>query len=80
MRVVQALYWMQNMLSEDTERQHIQAGLLRLFDDPKHSKAIKDDLRQGLSTLPIWLQTFFRGLLMPADSNEVSATNVAQVG
>lgn len=71
MRVVQALYWMQDMLTQDDERQHIRAGLLRLFDDPKHGKAIKNDLRQGLSTLPIWMQKFLRELLMPADSSEV---------
>jgi hypothetical protein len=55
----------------DTERQRIRASLLRLLNDPQHGKAIKDDLRLGLSTLPIWMQTFLRGLLMPADSNEV---------
>ncbi|PLC48589.1 hypothetical protein CR159_17345 [Pollutimonas subterranea] len=71
MRVVQALYWMQDMLSEDTERQRIRVSLLRLLNDPQHGKAIKDDLRLGLSTLPIWMQTFLRGLLMPAHSNEV---------
>lgn len=71
MRVVQSLYWMQDMLSEDTERQRIRASLLRLLNDPQHGKAIKEDLRLGLSTLPIWMQTFLRGLLMPEDSNEV---------
>lgn len=70
MRVVQALYWMQDMLSEDTERQRIRASLLRLLNDPQHGEAIKEDLRLGLSSLPIWMQTFLRGLLMPADSNE----------
>lgn len=73
MRVVQALYWMQDILSEDTERQRIQASLLRLLNDPQHGKAIKEDLRLGLSTLPIWMQTFLRELLIPADSNEVNA-------
>lgn len=71
MRVVQSLYWMQDMLSEDTERQRIRASLLRLLNDPQHGKAIKEDLRLGLATLPIWMQTFLRELLMPADSNEV---------
>ncbi len=71
MRVVQSLYWMHDMLSEDTERQRIRASLLRLFNDPQRGKAIKEDLRLGLSTLPIWMQTFLRELLIPVDSNKI---------
>src|SRR3546814_20943910 len=52
MRVVQALYWMHDMLSEDTERQRIPASLLRLLNDPQHGKAITQDLRLVPSTLP----------------------------
>ena len=36
MRVVQALRWMQDMLSEDSERQHVEAKLRRLFADHRH--------------------------------------------
>jgi hypothetical protein len=35
-------------------------GILR---DPSHGKAIQDDLRIGLSTLPEWLQEVVRDLL-----------------
>ena len=71
MRVVQALYWMQDMLSHDDERDRVGDVLRRLFADPKHGKAIRDDLRAGLSALPIWMQEFLRDLITPVDTNEV---------
>ena len=70
MRVVQALYWMQDMLSHDDERDRVGDVLRRLFADPKHGKAIRDDLRAGLSALPIWMQYFLRDLVTPVDTNE----------
>ena len=70
MRVVQALYWMQDMLAQDDERDRVGDVLRRLFADPKHGKAIRDDLRAGLSALPIWMQEFLRDLVTPVDTNE----------
>jgi hypothetical protein len=70
MRVVQALHWMQDMLAQDSERQRVQAVLRRLFADPLHGQAIRDDLRAGLSALPIWMQEFVRGLLDLVDAKE----------
>lgn len=71
MRVVQALHWMQDMLAQNSERQRVQAALRRLFADPQHGQAIRDDLRAGLSALPIWMQEFVRGLLASADVAEL---------
>ena len=70
MRVVQALYWMQDMLAQDDERDRVGDVLRRLFADPKHGKAIRDDLRAGLSALPTWMQEFLRDLVTPVDTNE----------
>ena len=70
MRVVQALHWMQDMLIQDSERQRVQTALQRLFADPQHGQAIRDDLRAGLSALPIWMQEFLRGLLASAEAGE----------
>lgn len=70
MRVVQALYWMQDMLFHDNERDRVGDVLRRLFADPKHGKAIRDDLRAGLSALPIWMQEFLRDLVTPVDTKE----------
>ncbi len=69
MRVVQALHWMQDMLSEDSERQLVEKKLHSLFADPRHGKSIRDDLRAGLPALPIWMQEILRGLLLPADAD-----------
>jgi hypothetical protein len=71
MRVVQALYWMHDMLAQPSERQRVQAVLSRLFKDPQHGQAIRDDLRAGLSALPIWMQEFLRGPLNSADAKEM---------
>jgi hypothetical protein len=65
MRVVQALHWMQDMLVDDDERLRVSTLLRHLFADPNHGQAILDDLRSGLSALPIWMQEFLRGLLGP---------------
>ncbi|NIJ41486.1 hypothetical protein FHS78_001776 [Parvibaculum indicum] len=69
-RVVQALHWMQDMLDQDSERRRVRTVLRRLFADPRHGQAIRDDLRAGLSALPIWMQEFLRGLLDPAETDE----------
>ena len=71
MRVVQALHWMQDMLSQEGERQRVEAKLSALFTDPRHGQSIRDDLQAGLAALPIWMQEFLRGLLIPADADEL---------
>lgn len=65
MRVVQALHWMQDMLTQESERKRIRAELRRLLDDPKHGEALREDLRGGLAAVPIWMQEFLRELLVP---------------
>lgn len=72
MRVVQALHWMQDMLTQESERKRIRAALRRLLDDPKHGEAIREDLRGGLSAVPIWMQEFLRDLLVTSASVEAS--------
>ena len=71
MRVVQALHWMQDMLAQDGERQRVQAKLRGVFADPRHGQSIRDDLQAGLAALPIWMQEFLRGLLIPAGADEL---------
>lgn len=70
MRVVQALHWMQDMLSQDSERRRVGDVLRRLFAEPRHGQTIRDDLRAGFSALPIWMQEFLRGLIGPAGAGE----------
>ena len=61
MRVVQALQWLQPMLSQDGAA--VKKRLAAIFADPAHGAAIVDDLKQGLATLPIWMQNFLRDLI-----------------
>ena len=58
MRIVQALHWLQDML--DTDRLRIVAQLRRILDDPAYGAAMRSDLKQGLPTLPIWMQSVVR--------------------
>ncbi len=72
MRVVQALHWMQDMLTHDSERQRVQDVLGRLLANPQHGQAVRDDLRAGLPGLPIWMQEFLRGLPNSAGTDQAS--------
>lgn len=61
MRVVQALYWLQDLLGSDDAQ--IVQRLAAILEDPAHGNSIRDDLRQGIHTLPIWMQSIVRQLL-----------------
>jgi hypothetical protein len=63
MRVVQALYWLQDMLSNVTERRRVIEHLRKILADPTHGPPIRDDLRIGLSAVPIWMQDFVREVI-----------------
>lgn len=63
MRIVQALYWLQDMLEDADSRARIADRVRRILDDRGHGRAIRDDLRAGLSALPIWMQEFVRDLV-----------------
>ncbi|MGA8102983.1 MAG: DUF6088 family protein [Candidatus Acidiferrales bacterium] len=63
MRVVQALYWLHDMLSNVVERRRVIEHLRKLLADPTHGLPIRDDLRTGLSALPIWMQDFVREVI-----------------
>jgi hypothetical protein len=65
MRLVQALYWLRDLLPRDLDR--IRARLVSVLEDPAHGSAIRDDLRQGLPALPEWMQTIVRDLLRRTD-------------
>lgn len=61
MRVIQALYWLRDLLPIDKER--ILTRLVAVLKNPDHGQAIRDDLRQGLSAIPEWMQSIVRELL-----------------
>jgi len=60
MRIVQALYWLKDAVTSDRER--IVSKLSRIVSDPIQGQAIQQDLLEGFSTLPIWMQAIVREL------------------
>lgn len=72
MRVVQALHWLQDMLSNEAERRRAIERLRKVLADPDHGPAIRDDLRTGLSALPIWMQDLVRELIKEQRSSRAA--------
>jgi hypothetical protein len=58
MRIIQALYWMQDLLSRPEEREKVAQQLQKVLADQTSGKAIREDLQNGSSALPIWMQEF----------------------
>lgn len=71
MRVVQALHWLRDGLPQ--YRDKVSARLLRLLQTSDPDSKLRDDLRQGLHTLPAWMQDFLRQLLTKADNGTDSS-------
>ncbi len=67
MRVVQALYWMQDVLRDANERQRAMQILRKALADPIGGNAIRDDLQRGFSALPIWMQRFVEELIRKSE-------------
>jgi len=61
MRIVQALRWLKDTLPTDRDR--ILAQLTVILKERRHGKALRDDLRAGIGTLPAWMQVIVRELL-----------------
>ena len=63
MRIVQALHWLRDTLSDPDDN----ADLRQRLDDLLHSgpgaAEVRNDLRDGLSTLPAWMHDFLKPLL-----------------
>lgn len=60
MRIVQALHWLKDTLAVDHDR--IVSRLNRLLIDSDQGTAICQDLRNGFSVLPAWMQDLIRDL------------------
>jgi hypothetical protein len=64
MQIVQALHWQRDTLSE--QRDAISNRLKRLLASDAGA-SLRDDLRQGLPTLPAWMQDLLRGIMKDTD-------------
>ena len=74
MRVVQALYWLKDTLVSDRNR--ILGRLTQVLADPTHGIAIRQDLIEGFSALPAWMQSLVREL--PGCDPQLAAANTLQ--
>ena len=61
MRVVQALHWLHDVAA-DTDAA-VKKRLTTILADPKHGRAIADDLTSDLLALPAWMQGLLRDVL-----------------
>lgn len=64
MRVVQALHWMKDVSGDDDAA--VRNRLLKVLRAPARGAAIRADLRAGMHTLPTWMQSVVRELLVAA--------------
>jgi hypothetical protein len=63
MRLVQALYWMQDLLSQKEERERTMQKLHKILADEDQGRAIREDLQKGFSGVPIWMQPMISELV-----------------
>ena len=74
MRVVQALHWLKDTLVSDRDR--ILRRLAQVLTDPTHGAASRQDLIDGFSTLPAWMQILVREL--PGCDQQLVAARISR--
>jgi hypothetical protein len=78
MRVVQALHWLRDALTDPDDRHRILRRLRAIFADPDQGRAIVADLIAGLPALPAWMQDLLRPLLVDGDDDHQVPSNPRQ--
>ena len=63
MRIVQALHWLRDTMGQVDEDQVLIRRLTAILNDPTNGKRLRDDLEDGLTTLPSWMQSLLRPIL-----------------
>ncbi|MCW3838154.1 DUF6088 family protein [Sphingomonas canadensis] len=63
MRIVQALHWLRDTLGDPDGRDDLRQRLDDLLHSGPNAAVLRDDLRDGLSTLPTWMHDFLKPLL-----------------
>lgn len=63
MRIVQALYWMQDILSRKQERERTMRKLQKILADKDQGEEIREDLQKGFSGEPNWMQPLISELI-----------------
>jgi len=63
MRVVQALHWLRDTTAQADEAQALRRKLRNLLGDDPTGQKLREDLQEGLTTLPVWMQELLRPLI-----------------
>jgi Family of unknown function (DUF6088) len=63
MRVIQALYWLRDLLVREGESDRVKLKLAKLFDDPTAGPPLKADINAGMTALPTWMWMFLKPLI-----------------
>ena len=67
MAVVQALYWLKDVMDNHQELKKIRSKLLARLRAETNGARLAADLKDGLIAVPIWMQEFLRALIAEAD-------------
>jgi hypothetical protein len=70
MRVVQALHWLRDALTDADDYRRIMRRLRAIIAEKDGGAAVAADLVQGLRTLPAWMQEIVRQLLASDDGDD----------
>lgn len=71
MRIVQALYWLeQTMQNDEVNSNLIKAKVTEIIQRSSHSNEIILDLKAGLATLPVWMQRWLQNLLLTFENSK----------
>jgi len=66
MYLVQALHWVHDTMRAETERSKVDRTIRKLLTDSDEGPKLTEDLRIGLSAMPIWMQDILRKPIMSA--------------
>jgi hypothetical protein len=64
MRIVQALHWLRDTLGDPDSRDDLRDRLDDILHSGPNATKVRNDLRDGLSTLPTWMHDFLKPLLI----------------
>ena len=67
MYLVQTLYWLHDAMQSDVERSKLDRTIRKLLADKKDGSRLTEDLRIGLSAMPIWMQDILRNPISTAE-------------
>lgn len=63
MRIIQALHWLRDTMGQEDEDEILIRRLNEILHESDDGRTLRNDLAEGLSTLPTWMQNLLRPLL-----------------